>query len=137
MWKVKVIEIPSILARSMENPRSVYVFSALKPFLRLITAFNRDNFLQKHGQNYLRGVFNAILAALTHLVLILFLLLMVWPLIKNGADLKELMVLLPMVISLFQVHSSLIGFTMANRDVTDTIKFLQHIVDRSEFVSLT
>lgn len=115
----------------MENSKRIHVFNQLKPYFCLLTAYNGNNFIQQQWRRYVQSVLVAFCAIMVNFMLFVFFVLMVWHLIENSGDLTKLIVTLPLLISLFQVHSSFISMSMKNHIVNETINRLQCIVDRS------
>lgn len=115
----------------MKNSKRIHVFNQLKPYFCLLAAYNGNNFIQPQWRHYVQSVFVAFCAIMVNFMLFAFFVLMAWHLIENSGDLKKLVVTLPLLISLFQVHSSFISLSTKNHIVNETINRLQRIVDRS------
>lgn len=109
------------------------VLSKLKPYLRLIKAYNIENFSHTNWQCLLRSVCNAFGATLIIISMPMFIILGTWYLIENDADLKKFVVALPLLISLLMMTLIFIALMVKNRVITEIIDRLQRTVDQSEF----
>lgn len=112
----------------------IHALNGLKPYLRLIQAYNDENFRDHNWRNILNSVFYAFCATGVIILLPIFILLAVWYLIENDADLIKVVIAVPLLATLLQMELAFITLLMKNRMAIEMIDRLQQVIDKSEFL---
>lgn len=118
----------------MNKPDKVRVFNAFSPFLRLLNAYNKDNFHQERFTP--RSVCDAAGATMLIILIPTLIVLVVWFLIEVNANFKKFIVQLPLILSVLQMELTFLALMMKSRNITNTINRLQLIIDQRECVFL-
>lgn len=111
----------------------IRVLRAFSACHRILRAFHRDNFQSSDRRDILRSTFHALCAALIIVLVSIYFVLAAWYLVDNATDLRIIVVILPIVISLLYIDLTFIAMVVQNRSVTETINRLQRVVDRRNF----
>lgn len=116
----------------MSKFNKIHVLKEFKPYLRLIKAFNLDNFRNTGNRHrILNSVFDAFATSSIIFSIPIFLILGVWYLIENDADLRKISVALPILISILWMWLIFIALMAQNRIIRDIIDQLQRVVGQS------
>lgn len=115
--------------------RRAPIFNELAPYLRLLSAYNADNFHQNQ-RSIRHSVFYAFLATFIILVVPITVMLGFWNLFEKDADLTKYVVALPLLISIIQMHLTFIAMVMKSRTINETIHQINQIADKRELVFL-
>lgn len=118
----------------MSASNKIHALNGLKPYLRLIQAYNDENFRDHNWRNILNSVFYAFCATDVIILLPIFILLAVWYLIENDADLIKVVIAVPLLATLLQMELAFITLLMKNRMAIEMIDRLQQVIDKSEFL---
>lgn len=112
----------------------ICVLNAFGPFLRLLKAYNFENchYCDSWRQT-VRGILDAL--CLTSMIpqVPILVILGLWYLVENSADLKKIVASLPMLFSLLQMSLTFTAMIIKNRTISDTIDQVQSVVDEREF----
>lgn len=114
----------------MAHFSQIRVLDRFRPYLHLLTAFNRDHFRITNWRNMLYSVLYTLGALAIFLAMLCYLVLLTWYLLENGANLKKSIVGVPIVLSVLQLELIFIALVIKNRRVTKTIEQLQQAVDQ-------
>lgn len=114
--------------------RQVTVLNSFKPLLRLLNAYNRENFDCSSWTSILRNSFYVFAATMMIFTMAAFITLILWHLIEENTSLENFIVELPIAFSIFQMEVIFIALLLKNRTVISTIWRLQEIIDRRECV---
>lgn len=109
----------------------IRVWSAFKPFLRILNAYNCDKF--RYGTRWRfnsQNVFYAFSSTMMVFLLLATIILLVWHLIEINVSLENYLVELPIAISILQMEVIFITLLLKNRIITTTIQRLQGIIDQ-------
>lgn len=114
--------------------RQVTVLNSFKPLLRLLNAYNRENFDCSSWTSILRNSFYVFAATMMIFTMAAFITLILWHLIEENTSLENFIVELPIAFSIFQMEVIFIALLLKNRTVISTIWRLQEIIDQRECV---
>lgn len=114
----------------VDKSNEVQVFTEFKQYLRLIDAFNADNFRHADWRSMGQSAVYALCASVFIVSLPTYASLGAWYLIESDADLEMLVVSVPLLLSLLQNALLFIGLVMSNRLVRATIDRLQRVVNQ-------
>lgn len=117
----------------MTNSRKIHIFSEFKPFLRVITAFNSENFHDRYWRGNLHNITYAFVSAFINLLLFIVNSLAIWYLIEIGDNFKKLFVASPSAMGLLQMQITSITMILKNRKIHATFERLQQLVDHRKF----
>lgn len=118
----------------MEELSEIHVLSNFQPYLRLITAYNTNNFRQTDLLNISRSIFYAFGATVIIVSIPTFIALIIWHLIENEMDLKVFVTVLPPLFSLFRMVLTFVAMLFKNHIISETIQRIENMVLRSEFL---
>lgn len=117
----------------MVSVNRIRVLSAFKPFLRLIEAYNAENFENFHYtdlRQFLDWVRPAFISTVLNVGLSAFILFGVWDLTELYKELQKFVVALPLVISLLQMEITLIALMAKNRAISAIIQQIQRVIEK-------
>lgn len=125
----KNAKIPSITMSTLPKFR---VLNTFVPFLRLITAFSCDQFRSDDWRCCLHSIFYAFSATGIIIITSLWIVLIVWYLIENEANLLQLVIAAPVLVSTVQLELAFIESVIRNPANLEIIDQLQRVVDERE-----
>lgn len=117
----------------MGNFDRVRVLNELRPFLRLINAYNSDYFRDSNWRGSLRSVCIALCATIMICLIPIFISLGAWYLIENEAAMRKVVVALPILFTFGQTDATFVALILRHRIINETIDRLQKVVDQREF----
>lgn len=120
------------VSSAMSDSAGINVLNKLKPYLRLIQAYNHEHFHGHHWRTMVNSVIYAFCATVMIVLLPIFIMLAVWYLIENDADLIKVVIAIPLLATLLQMELAFITLIVKNRIVIEMIERLQQVIDKSE-----
>lgn len=108
-------------------------FRVLKQFrlyLRFLKGYNFDNFQHKNWHKIVNSVCYALGTTMIILLIPAYGILAFWSVLERGADLKKMVVTIPLLCTGLQFESTYIALMMRNHIISQTIDQLQTIIDR-------
>lgn len=126
----KKLQIPLKIPKTMENSKKIHILTEFKPYIRLIEAFNHENFNNSNWHDTILSVFYAFCAISTIILAPTVALSLFWRCAENNFDFTIFVVTIPLLISSLQVDSIFIALMWKNHIVHDTIERVQKLVDR-------
>lgn len=112
--------------------KKIRVLEGIRPFLRIIKAFNPENFHTNNRRCMQRSVFYAFFATVIILLLLIYTTLCFWYLIEQD-DLKKFVGTLPALASILLMNGIFIVSMMKNRIIIETVHHIQEVVERREY----
>lgn len=120
---------------TVENSTKIQILNEYRPYLRLLKAYNVDNFRQNgQRQNYYRSVFDAFFTTFIIVIMSSHLLFDIWYIIDYHTDLKKVVTLFPLTMTTLQIWVSFIAFLLKNGTITEMIDRLQSVVEQRKFL---
>lgn len=116
--------------------KRIRVLNAFSPFLRLLEAYNWENFHQRSFRQILRSVGYFFSTTVIILLIPAYGAFSFWNTMDNGADLTKIVIALPLLFTGLQFETTYVALILKNRAITKTIRNLQRVIDRREFNSL-
>lgn len=113
----------------------IHVLSDFGPYLRILKAYNRDNFRNHDWRHIFRSVFDALCASLIIICIPVVAILYTWYLIENGIEVKHLVAALPMSLSVIQMLVTFLALLHKNHRISETLQQLRILVDQRRFFS--
>lgn len=110
----------------------IRVLKGIRPFLRIIKAFNAENFHTNNRRSMQRSVLYAFFATLIVMLLPIYTTLCIWYLIEQN-DLNKCVAALPALASLIQMNVIFIVSMMKNHIIIETVHHIQKVVERREY----
>lgn len=117
----------------------IHVLYHFRPYRNLLKPNYYENVKHCNWRCVLRSIFGIFFhATALYLSLPTMILLGIWYLIESEADLKNIVVSLPLLISLLEIYMTFIAMTLKNHTISETLNQLQEVVDRRKlgFTSL-
>lgn len=128
-------EFSVIFNQKMNKIHKIIVFDELKQFLRLIYAFDSDNFRHSNWRDNCRSVFYAVYAvSVLGLLCIVGVVLIVWHLLENHFEWRKCVVGVPIMISILQLALIFIAMVMKNQVLATIIHQLQTLIDQRKCI---
>lgn len=113
----------------MNNPDRIIILSKFRPYLRLLCAYQPDNFRQNDGwRSQLFGVVCAFYATLMIGSMAVVSALMFWNLLESHAHVKVLVVSIPMTISLVEVCLIYVALVWESATAAKMVERIQQLV---------
>lgn len=110
----------------------IHVLKELRLYLRFLKGYNFENFQHKNWHQ----IAHSACYAFGTTMIILFIpangILAFWSVLERGADLKKMVVTIPLLCTWLQFESTYISLMMGNNTISRTIDQLQAIIDRRE-----
>lgn len=122
---------------TINKPDRITILAKFLPYLRLIRAFNPENFhfdgsFSNAWRHLLRDVFRAFCASLATLSISVEIMLMIWNILENDAGVKVLAISVPLLMSFVQVLVTFVALMCENRNITEAIARIQGLVSQRE-----
>lgn len=117
------------------HSRKICIFKEFRPFLRLLTAYNRNNFRHQNPRRNMHSVFYALFTTLLIPLLPLLIILGFWYLFENGSDSRKIIVGFPVIISIVLTALTFIALVVKNRRISETINEMQKMVNQRKLFS--
>lgn len=133
-YKVVGKESTKMPAKKMSS--KIRVLNNFRPYLRLLNAFKFDNFHQSDWYSIRQSIYYAIYAALLLILIPVAIVLGAWYLIENLGDLRKIIVVFPLLISMVQVVLSFVALIRRNILINETIYRIQHMTNRRKYLIL-
>lgn len=114
----------------MPNATKARVLDELRPYLRLLTAFNRDHFRHSDWHSILHSALYAFGAAMILIGMPIYNALLAWHLFDNGFEWTLCVVGLPLMATIIQFEMTFISMMLKNQAITESIELLQRAVDQ-------
>lgn len=103
------------------------ILNACQPYLRILQAYNSDNFRKN---NWRSSVFYVLLASMLVVLLPMLAISAIWHLIEVEADLKHVAASLPLILTLLQVEMTFIAMIINNRAIAETFEQVQKVINQ-------
>lgn len=117
----------------VSNSRGIVALKELRPYLRLLEAYDGDHFRQSDRDSILRSGFYAFCTTVMILSTFATNVLATWDLFDNGNDVKSIAIALPTLLGFLQLGVTFITLTMQSRALKGIIEQLQSLIDQREF----
>lgn len=114
----------------MEKHRDIRILSEFRPYLRLLTAYDRNHYRQRNSGRTLRSLYYPIATTSVVFGIPFMVILAVWHVIDNGGNLGMITVALPVQTSIIQMEITFISLMMKSRTISKTFDKIQEIIDR-------
>lgn len=109
----------------------IRVLNAYRPYHRLLTALNYENFPHSCWHHNLRGAFRALCTTLLISSLPLILLILgVWNFIEKQSGLKHIVVSMPLIFTFVLLVVTIAAMAINNRTISETITNLEKIINQ-------
>lgn len=112
----------------------IHVLNAFTPFLRLLQAYNSDNFHHNNRPRIRQSIYYAIAATIIIFFVPIYGLLTLWDALDSGAGnvMKKIVTALPLLLTGLQVEFTYIALMVRNRSICETVDRLQNVIKRRE-----
>lgn len=114
----------------MQNTDKIIVLGAFDAFLRILKAYNSENFERSGRRLCVRNLCFAAGVTIFVALIPIVCALGIWHMIDNGGAMEVVVVALPTIISLIQLIITIVALLAENRLISETIDTIQSIVDR-------
>lgn len=122
----------------MFNFTTIRVMAKLKPYIRVLTVYNSNNF-RRENKNWRRILISAGAALGTTLmivILIVYSVSCVCYFIEHKDNLETMVVAFPIIFGTFQFAVTFITMVVMNKTIEDTANRLQTVIEASEYCVL-
>lgn len=126
---------PPFRKKTMANTTTVRVFTPFNTYLRILKAYNSENFQRSDPRNCLRNVCYAIGVTVLIALIPIVIALVVWYIFDNGASMNAVVVGTPIILTLLQFVVIFIGLIAENRIISQTIHRIQVTIDQRMYFS--
>lgn len=110
----------------------VHVLKEFRPYLRILNAFNFENFQKPDGIQIVTNVIYATLVGLFTISTCLILSLGYWNFIDTHFQMDIISTTLPVLLTILQIVFTQLSLTLRSRLITETIHHFQEVVDDSK-----
>lgn len=114
----------------LSDARQIHVLVAFVPFFRILKAYNVENFQHLDRRQILQNICLAMGAFVFAALIASTVQLQIWYLIDQRGDMRKVVVSGPLIISIASMLIIAIILTATNRDIAETIKQLQSVIDQ-------
>lgn len=116
---------------------TIHVLHEFQPFLRIFIAFNRNKVRSTNYRDHLHHAFSAFSTVMLVIETPICIILSIWYQISKDVDMKGLIAVLPVLITLLQIELILVALMLKHRSIVDTIARVQKVVDQRKKVGLS
>lgn len=120
----------------MANEQMTTVFAEYRPYLRILEAFNAENFGSQDQRRTITNVRYAVCVAALFMSSASLSILSYWHCMENGLSVDILSDAMPIILSLVQLQLTQISLMAKNRVIRATIESLQNTVDQRRFLPI-
>lgn len=120
----------------MANEQMATIFTEYRPYLRILEAFNAENFDSQDHRRTIASVRYAVCVAALFMSSASLAMLSYWHCMENGLAVDILSDAMPIILSLVQLQLTQISLMGKNREIRATIEGLQNTVDQRKFVPI-
>lgn len=113
--------------------RKIEILNSCRPYLRLLKAYNSENFAHNNWRGNAHSAFCFILTTIMILLTPILLILSVWHLMEKELDLKTIVVMTPICVTLVHLGVIFIALVANNRTIIETIDQIQKIINQRKF----
>lgn len=112
----------------------IHVLGAFTPFLRLLQAYNADDFHRNNPTQIRHNIYYALGTTVIIVFVPVYGLLTLWDALASGAGnfMKKAVTAVPLLLTGLQVEFTYIALMMRNRSIRETIDGLQNLISRRE-----
>lgn len=114
----------------MKNSRKIRVLCAFNPYLRVLKAYNSDNFNRSDRSRFVENMWFgsgvAIFAATIPIVSVLS----IWFLYDEGATMQITVAVLPPTLTLLQLLLTFSILMKRNQEISETLVQIRHVIDQ-------
>lgn len=121
------------LIDTMSNPSPVAVFTECILYLRVINAFDAENFGHRDWRQKVDSNCYGFLAMSAVIVPPVAIMLSQWFLVESDADERKIVATVPLMLSVAECHITFIAMLVNRRILFGTIYQIQRVVDRREW----
>lgn len=118
----------------METPKSppgtIRILRQFEPFLRILKAYDLNNFSHSSWRTMLSSICDAFYATLLNSATAILIVLIAWHLIENDADIDKLVVAMPILIGLLMGESIIVQLMSKTDIIIGIVERLQKVVDQ-------
>lgn len=114
------------------NPRKVLVFAECSLYLRVIDAFDAENFGHRDWRENVRSICYGLLAASVVFVTPVAITLYLWFVVESDADEKKLVATVPSMLGLAELFTTFLAMMTNRRIMSETIDRIQRVIDQRE-----
>lgn len=112
-----------------KQTKKLQASTAFDSFLRILKVYNSENFRRNDRRENVRNFCFALGVFVSSLLIVNMITFGIWYLFDNNGDFTKFIVSGPIVLSIVQILIAYITLTWKNREVDETVKQLQDIVD--------
>lgn len=117
----------------MVSLHRIRVLEVLKPSIRLLNAYNFKHIDQSSWRHTLRNILHGFGAIAITASIPVTVILAIWYLNENDADLKKFVAAFPLLLSFLQLELTLIALMMKKRIVIETIDCVEKLVNQRKY----
>lgn len=121
----------------MESPNQIRVFSSFKPFLQLLQSYNTENYKKCRRAQLVKNIGLAFGMTVLIALLPISIVLIIWCLIDKNVTLQKVVVIAPLILTIFQLFVKICSLVTKNRHVNETIARLQGVIDQRKYLYAT
>lgn len=118
----------------MVNETEMSVFKELRPYLRLLEAFNGENFRHQNNWCLAKNILFAAFSVVIFASAAAFPAFSLWHCIENGAHFDKLSTVIPVALSIVQLVLTHVSLMLKNRLIRATIDGFQKAVTDRKFL---
>lgn len=117
----------------MEKFEKIRVLKAFDPYLLIFKAYNSENFERGDRKRLLQNVCLVLGVTIVHglLPIVVIVALGIWYIFDNDGAMKIVVVVIPPMLTTFQMLITFITLTAKNRAISETINRIQNVIDGS------
>lgn len=112
------------------HSNQIFILNAARQYLRLIKAFNSDNFSRLNWRQNIQSILYALSTTMLVSLLPLNVILGSWYLVESDFNVDKVVVSLPLLFSLLLVEIAYLALIINNRDVSKTIDQIQQVINK-------
>lgn len=114
----------------MTNFREFRVLDKLSSYLRLLNAYNRDNFRDSNWRSILQSGLYTFGATMIIIANFSWIVLVAWYLFETHAEWRTCVIAVPIMVTILQLELIFDAMMVKNHTITETIDQVQRLVDR-------
>lgn len=119
----------------MDGSNEIHSLHKLRPFIRLLNAYDSDQFRHHNNCNYLKSAFYVFWTSVIAVANFFWFILIAWNLHENDYKWSKCVVSVPILISVLHIASTFIAMIAQNRNIIELFNQMQRIVNQRTLLS--
>lgn len=120
----------------MENPKKIRVLWGFNPYLRILKAFNADQFDRSDRNRFVENVWFASGVAMFAATIPIITALAIWFLYDKGATMQIAVAVIPPTLTLLQLLLTFSILIKRNQEISELLRQIRNVIDQRRYSAI-